>query len=82
MVKTANFMRVTQNLRVFAYIARDYESAAEVTSLLSSVASLAITFLNPKCSKRVRNYGKPNVAIFNLLNFIICILVLCVQLCV
>ena len=27
----------------FAYIARDYESAVEATSLLSSVASLAIT---------------------------------------
>ena len=31
-----------ENLRVFAYIARDYESAAEATSLLSSVASLVI----------------------------------------
>ena len=29
--------------RVFAYIARRYDSAAESTSLLSSVASLAIT---------------------------------------
>ena len=34
--------RVTQNLRVFAYTARDYKSAAEATSLLSSVAPLAI----------------------------------------
>ena len=34
---------VTQNLRVFAYIARRYNSAAEATSLLSSVASLAIS---------------------------------------
>ena len=34
---------VTQNLRVFAYIARRYNSAAESTSLLSSVASLATT---------------------------------------
>ena len=31
------------DLRVFAYIARHYESATETTSLLSSVASLAIT---------------------------------------
>ena len=30
-----------QNLRVFAYIARRSNSAAEATSLLSSVASLA-----------------------------------------
>ena len=30
-------------MRVFAYIARRYDSAAESTSLLSSVASLAIT---------------------------------------
>ena len=30
-------------MRVFAYIARRYNSAAESTSLLSSVASLAIT---------------------------------------
>ena len=29
-------------MRVFAYIARRYNSAAEATSLLSSVASLAI----------------------------------------
>ena len=29
-------------MRVFAYIVRDYKSAAEATSLLSSVASLAI----------------------------------------
>ena len=36
------FWRVTQNLRVFAYIARRYNSAAEATSLLSSVTSLAI----------------------------------------
>ena len=35
------FLRVTQNLRGFAYIARRYNSAAEATSLLSSVASLA-----------------------------------------
>ena len=33
---------VMQNLRVFAYIARSYNSAAEATSLVSSVASLAI----------------------------------------
>ena len=33
---------VRQNLRVLAYLARDYEFAAEATSLLSSVASLAI----------------------------------------
>ena len=39
------FQRVTQNLRVFAYIARRYNSAAESTSLLSSVASLAVTLL-------------------------------------
>ena len=32
-----------QNLRVFAYIARRYNFAAEATSLLSSVASLATT---------------------------------------
>ena len=32
-------------MRVFAYIARRYNSAAESTSLLSSVASLAITRL-------------------------------------
>ena len=31
-----------QNLRVLAYIARRYNSAAEATELLSSVASLAI----------------------------------------
>ena len=31
-----------QNLRVFAYIARRYNSAAEATSLLSSVVALAI----------------------------------------
>ena len=31
-----------QNLRGFAYIVRDYKSAAEATSLLSSVASSAI----------------------------------------
>ena len=30
-------------LKSFAYIARDYKSAIEATSLLSSVASLAIT---------------------------------------
>ena len=30
-------------MRVFAYIARDFESAAEATSLLSSVASLTIS---------------------------------------
>ena len=35
--------RVTQNLRVFAYIARSCNSAAESTSLLSSVASLRTT---------------------------------------
>ena len=29
-------------MRVLAYLARDYEFAAEATSLLSSVASLAI----------------------------------------
>ena len=45
MVKNANFERVTQNLRIFAYIARHYNSAAESTSLLSSVASLAINLL-------------------------------------
>ena len=33
---------VTQNLGVFAYVARRYNSAAGSTSLLSSVASLAI----------------------------------------
>ena len=46
MVKNANFRGLhMQNLRVFAlYIARGYNSAAESTSLLSSVASLAITF--------------------------------------
>ena len=36
MVKNANF-------RVFAYVVRDYKSAAEATSLVSSVASLAIS---------------------------------------
>ena len=30
-------------MRVFAYLARDFESVAEVTSLLSSVASLTIS---------------------------------------
>ena len=39
----STFQRVSQNLRVFAYIARRYDSAAESTSLLSSVALLAIT---------------------------------------
>ena len=39
------FSRVTQNLRVFAYIVRDYKSTAEATSLLSSVASLAISYI-------------------------------------
>ena len=43
MVKNANFIGVMQNLRVFAYIARDYESAGEASSLLSSLASLATT---------------------------------------
>ena len=38
MVKNANF-------RVFAYIVRDYKSAAERNSLLSSVASLTINDL-------------------------------------
>ena len=37
------FQRVTQNLRGFAYVVRDYKSAAEATSLLSSIASLAIS---------------------------------------
>ena len=36
-----SYLHPTQNLRVFAYIARRYNSAAESTSLLSSVASLA-----------------------------------------
>ena len=36
------FYKVTQNLRVFAYVAWDYESAAEATSVATSVASLAI----------------------------------------
>ena len=44
-------------MRVFAYIARDYESAAEATSLLSSVASLAIKYLlnqvNPAVNQRI-----------------------------
>ena len=44
-------LRVKQNLRVFAYIVRRYNSAAESTSLLSSVASLAITsIVNLGCS--------------------------------
>ena len=38
-VKNANFRELF--LRVFAYIARRYNSVAEATSLLSSVASLA-----------------------------------------
>ena len=42
MVKNANFSGFLQNLRVFAYIGRGYQSAAESTSLLSPVASLAI----------------------------------------
>ena len=33
-VQKCKFWRVTQNLRVFAYIARHYESAAEATSRL------------------------------------------------
>ena len=32
-VQKCKFQRVTQNLRVFAYIARDYESAAEAARL-------------------------------------------------
>ena len=44
-------------MRVFAYIARDYESAAEATSLLSSVASLAIKYIlnqvNPAVNQRI-----------------------------
>ena len=42
MVKNANFRGFFENLRVFVYIALRYNSAAESTSLLSSVASLAI----------------------------------------
>ena len=38
-------------MRVFAYIARDYESATEETSLLSSVASLAINVMFVLVSK-------------------------------
>ena len=44
MVKNANF-RGLRKMRVFAYIARRYNSAAEATSLLSSVASLAIIII-------------------------------------
>ena len=44
-------------MRVFAYTARDYESAAEATSLLSSVASLAIKYIlnqvNPAVNQRI-----------------------------
>ena len=43
MVKNANFIGVMQNLRVFAFVARDYEFAGEASSLLSSLASLAKT---------------------------------------
>ena len=42
-----------QNLRVFAYIARRYNSAAESTLLLSSVASLAIKI---KAKLKIQSY--------------------------
>ena len=44
-------------MRVFAYIARDYESAAKATALLSSVVSLAIKYIlnqvNPAVNQRI-----------------------------
>ena len=44
-----------QNLRVFAYIARRYNSAAESTLLLSSVASLAIKI---KAKLKIKSYHR------------------------
>ena len=45
MVKNGNF-RGLRRIWVFAYIARRYDSAAESTSLLSSVASLVLNVGN------------------------------------
>ena len=42
-------------MRVFAYIARRYNSAAESTSLLSSVASLAIKI---KAKLKIQSYHR------------------------
>ena len=50
-------LEVYAEFESFWYIARDYESAAEATSLLSSVASLAIKYIlnqvNPAVNQRI-----------------------------
>ena len=45
-------------MRVFTYIARRYNSGAESTSLLSSVASLANTFNNATCLSGFELYSR------------------------
>ena len=51
---------VKQNLRVFAYIVWDYKSAAEATSLLSSVALLAkkVSKLFTEKQRRTNSYSR------------------------